>query len=152
MVSTIILAFASLVTWVNTVRLTWMNAQAIHAHLIAFVKMASIVILAVVLMALKVAIARRILMNVNQILVNIMVKAVNRHFDWFTCVYFSAFISRVCSLSGNCTDEINDYACSCVQGWVGKNCSSNYDECAGQPCRNNGTCHDGINNYNVSNH
>ena len=28
-----------------------------------------------------------------------------------------------CQNGGNCTDAVNDYACNCVAGYSGKNCS-----------------------------
>jgi len=35
-----------------------------------------------------------------------------------------------------------DYMCICVNGWTGKDCSINIDDCAKNPCYNNGTCLD----------
>ena len=32
----------------------------------------------------------------------------------------------------------------------GQNCETDVDECAGNPCRNGGTCSDGINNFTCS--
>ena len=29
-----------------------------------------------------------------------------------------------CLNNGTCTDEVNDYNCTCVPGFVGKNCSN----------------------------
>ena len=34
-----------------------------------------------------------------------------------------------------------------ISGWAGSNCEINIDDCASGPCRNNGQCIDGINNY-----
>ncbi|CAH3161494.1 unnamed protein product, partial [Porites lobata] len=44
----------------------------------------------------------------------------------------------------------NDYNCTCVPGFVGKNCSNNTDDCYPNPCLNNGTCTDGVNDYNCT--
>ena len=49
---------------------------------------------------------------------------------------------RPCLNGGICTDEINNYRCSCTSGFTGKNCETNVNECAGNPCFNGGTCRD----------
>ena len=37
-------------------------------------------------------------------------------------------------------DGIAQYDCSCEDGWTGRNCSVNIDECDPNPCNNDGTC------------
>ena len=37
--------------------------------------------------------------------------------------------------------------CSCEGGWTGKNCTINIDDCAVNPCQNNGTCIDLVAKY-----
>ncbi|CAH3179035.1 unnamed protein product, partial [Porites evermanni] len=57
---------------------------------------------------------------------------------------------KPCLNNGTCTDGVNDYNCTCVPGFVGKNCSNNTDDCYPNPCLNNGTCIDGVNDYNCT--
>ena len=37
-------------------------------------------------------------------------------------------------------DGIDDYTCGCVDGWMGKNCGENINDCDPNPCENGGTC------------
>lgn len=37
--------------------------------------------------------------------------------------------------------------CRCPPGFTGSRCETNIDDCAGNPCRNAGTCVDGINDF-----
>ena len=83
-----------------------------------------------------------------------------------------------CLNDGLCTDGVNDYNCTCVPGFVGKNCNCKFknikpqylyqflrftcawfsnlcfsldtDDCYPNPCLNNGTCVDGVNDYNCT--
>lgn len=34
-----------------------------------------------------------------------------------------------CMHGGNCTDRVNDFQCTCPEGWTGKRCEMIYDEC-----------------------
>lgn len=47
-------------------------------------------------------------------------------------------------MSGSsCSNDLeSSYICHCVEGFVGRDCSVNIDECAGQPCQNGATCVD----------
>ncbi|KAI6653592.1 Neurogenic locus notch-like protein 1 [Oopsacas minuta] len=85
-----------------------------------------------------------------------------------------------CMNNGTCVDQVNDYNCTCVNGWVGKNCSEcgltcnngqqnsncsvclcdpgytgtaceiDINDCEPEPCMNNGTCQDQVNDYNCT--
>lgn len=48
---------------------------------------------------------------------------------------------------GTCSDQVDDYNCSCQAGFKGKNCSINIDECESKPCVNAILCEDRINDY-----
>ncbi len=37
-------------------------------------------------------------------------------------------------------DLFRDYVCECVEGYEGKNCETEIDECLSNPCSNGGTC------------
>ena len=43
---------------------------------------------------------------------------------------------NVCKNGGTCTNAFGGYSCICVNGWTGKNCETNFDDCAGAACLN----------------
>ena len=69
-----------------------------------------------------------------------------------------SFKSGLCN-NGTCRDSAvglsttvsqngKDYfKCTCSLGYTGSLCDTNIDECASQPCNNNGTCIDGVDNF-----
>ena len=55
--------------------------------------------------------------------------------------------SNPCQNGGSCEELANDYICSCVFGWGGKDCDINTDDCYPNPCMNGGTCTDLLGGY-----
>ncbi|XP_060587615.1 neurocan core protein-like isoform X2 [Ruditapes philippinarum] len=56
--------------------------------------------------------------------------------------------SKTCKGPGRCNYEHKRLFCDCSDnGFTGEFCETNIDDCATDPCDNNGTCVDGINNY-----
>ena len=59
------------------------------------------------------------------------------------------------SMQGICVSDIDcnggtcntDGGCDCATGYSGDSCETNIDECAPVPCKNGGTCHDGVNSF-----
>ena len=39
-----------------------------------------------------------------------------------------------CDNGGGCVDGIETYTCNCLQGFSGRNCSIDIDECNSNPC------------------
>ena len=53
-----------------------------------------------------------------------------------------------CQNEGLCeVDKKGQARCLCPVGFTGDLCETNIDNCASNPCKNNGTCVDGINRY-----
>ena len=42
---------------------------------------------------------------------------------------------------------LHRYECVCEPGWTGGDCDINIDDCASNPCENNGLCVDEVNGY-----
>lgn len=57
--------------------------------------------------------------------------------------------SNPCQHGGTCTNtSISGYSCLCPLGFTGSNCETNIDDCStSTPCRNGGTCMDGIDGF-----
>eukprot|EP00058_Branchiostoma_floridae_P005562 XP_002591050.1 hypothetical protein BRAFLDRAFT_69396 [Branchiostoma floridae] len=53
---------------------------------------------------------------------------------------------------GNCTSCFNETTtfCGCADGFGGKFCEINIDDCGSNPCQHGGTCQDGVNSYSCS--
>ena len=45
------------------------------------------------------------------------------------------------SIKSSYQDMVDDYVCTCVLGFTGKNCDVNIDDCASNPCQNGSTCY-----------
>ncbi|KAG8193356.1 hypothetical protein JTE90_022984 [Oedothorax gibbosus] len=56
--------------------------------------------------------------------------------------------TNVCGEHGKCISEpYSDFSCVCDPGYTGRYCHENINDCASYPCRNGGTCVDGVNSY-----
>lgn len=55
-----------------------------------------------------------------------------------------------CQHGATCTDLAalnNNALCTCASGYTGSLCEININDCASLPCRNGGTCNDGVNSW-----
>ena len=50
-------------------------------------------------------------------------------------------------VTGTCLDLSGGFNCSCVAGWVGDLCQTNFDDCSSNPCYENQTCVDDIDDF-----
>ncbi|XP_067680460.1 protein jagged-1-like [Haliotis asinina] len=61
---------------------------------------------------------------------------------------FRLISSSVCGHHGICISQPSGrFSCACETGYTGTYCHENIDDCASNPCQNNGTCIDGVNSY-----
>ncbi|GAB1600780.1 sushi, von Willebrand factor type A, EGF and pentraxin domain-containing protein 1-like [Argonauta hians] len=58
----------------------------------------------------------------------------------------SATLSSPCKNNGTCHNNANNFTCRCLEGFEGKTCEINIDDCERNPC-DHGTCVDGINSF-----
>ena len=56
---------------------------------------------------------------------------------------------NICHNSAPCISGLDDFKCLCPQGYTGKYCSTNIDDCSPSPCNINGTdnCTDGVSSF-----
>ena len=59
----------------------------------------------------------------------------------------STTVLQIRAKTVTCVDKIADYECQCVTGWEGKDCDTNIDDCASNPCQNNAICVDKVADY-----
>ncbi|NXK03092.1 JAG1 protein, partial [Herpetotheres cachinnans] len=56
--------------------------------------------------------------------------------------------SNVCGPHGKCKSQAGGkFTCECNKGFTGTYCHENINDCESNPCKNGGTCIDGINSY-----
>ena len=63
----------------------------------------------------------------------------------FTSVDINECTSSPC-VHGTCSDEVNEYSCTCDAGYKGDQCEEDINECSTTPCLH-GSCTDGVNEY-----
>lgn len=59
-----------------------------------------------------------------------------------TCNQKNHCLSNPCINGGLCSSSLNDFVCSCPNGYTGKLCQHDIDSCQTNPCRQGGTCID----------
>lgn len=78
-------------------------------------------------------------------------KFLNFHLSFFSSFSssHSFYLHRpsVCQNGATCTNSHGSYACICVNGWTGDDCSENIDDCVDAACFNGATCIDGVGNF-----
>lgn len=54
---------------------------------------------------------------------------------------------HICLNGGTCHNNFDNFTCECADGFAGKICEKNINDCDGQVCHNGGTCLDRINDF-----
>lgn len=65
------------------------------------------------------------------------------------CIFsrYRVMFTVPCQNGGTCLDAVGDYSCLCVDGFAGKHCEVDIDECQSGPCRNGATCTQYVDSY-----
>src|SRR5689334_15086921 len=57
-------------------------------------------------------------------------------------------VAGTCANGGTCTNLwLIGFRCTCANGYAGYTCRTDTNECASVPCRNGGTCVDGVDSW-----
>lgn len=67
--------------------------------------------------------------------------------SFFVLLVLFTYRPSVCQNGATCTNSHGSYACICVNGWTGDDCSENIDDCVDAACFNGATCIDGVGNF-----
>ncbi|XP_031561363.1 fibropellin-3-like isoform X2 [Actinia tenebrosa] len=65
----------------------------------------------------------------------------------YGCVDVNECQSNPCRNGATCNNLVQNYSCTCIAGFTGKNCEHNIDDCKPDPCINGGTCFDLVNDF-----
>ncbi|XP_052809987.1 uncharacterized protein LOC128238284 isoform X2 [Mya arenaria] len=55
--------------------------------------------------------------------------------------------SMPCVNNGTCTDLVDDFSCTCLEGFSGRRCEHGTNNCMPMPCVNNGACTDLVDGF-----
>lgn len=61
--------------------------------------------------------------------------------------YLQLIETDPCQNGGTCLDGIGEFTCLCVNGFEGKQCEIDVDECLSNPCKNGATCNQYVDSY-----
>lgn len=79
-----------------------------------------------------------------------LIPTIVHHVSFAHCLPFFGidfFVADPCQNGGTCLDDIGDYTCLCVNGFEGKQCDIDIDECLSNPCHNGATCNQYVDSY-----
>ncbi|CAF1668837.1 unnamed protein product [Adineta ricciae] len=68
------------------------------------------------------------------------------------CFHISNLCQSKCLNNGTCIVNVEDKreSCLCTSAFTGDRCQINIDECSSSPCRNDGSCIDGLGEFMCS--
>lgn len=65
----------------------------------------------------------------------------------WTCIAENPCANVTCLQGGTCTSNASEFFCNCPNGYIGRFCEINPDDCIGNACQNGATCVDGLKSY-----